>query len=253
MLKPPPSPFLEILGFKIHYYSITMLLSISLLYYIYLKYSKIKLKDRELIGLIFLTIISSRIYHILTEYSYYASHPKEILRIDKGGLSIIGTILGGLTYLYLISKKNNLNLIQLLNPIIIYLPLAQAIGRIGNYFNQELYGKPYDGALSLYVDEKYRLEGYKNIETYHPLFLYEIILNLAIFTLLKKMCKTNFTQNLTLYYLLFYFLGRTILEMFKLDETVKIGGVGINLYISLTIVLTLIVKLMRKDKTYEKK
>jgi phosphatidylglycerol:prolipoprotein diacylglycerol transferase len=112
-----------------------------------------------------------------------------------------------------------------------FLALAQAIGRLGNYFNQELYGAPTNLPWAITIDPPYRLPQYAEQATYHPLFLYELIYNLFNMALLLWVDKRYFKQlrdgDIFFLYLVVYPLGRFFLEFLRLD-TAMVGGLNMN-------------------------
>jgi phosphatidylglycerol:prolipoprotein diacylglycerol transferase len=167
---------------------------------------------------------------ITTEY--YFSHPLELLNLRGGGLGIVGGVIGGIVALVLYTRKDKtLSFAQWVDIASPSLALGQAIGRWGNYFNQELYGAPTDLPWKLYIDPDHRIQGFLNVEYYHPLFFYESLWNLAnVFVLLwirrkfKEMLKPG---DLFLVYLITYPLGRFLLEFLRLDAS-QLFGVNAN-------------------------
>jgi len=120
------------------------------------------------------------------------------------------------------------------------LALAQAIGRWGNFINQELYGPPSDLPWAIYIEPEHRLPAYTNYSTFHPMFLYESIWNLLNFTLLMWISR-KYEHNLTpgdifLVYLIVYPFGRSILEFIRVDSSM-VGGININQVIMISVAL----------------
>ena len=125
-------------------------------------------------------IIGARIWHILTPppsssvtTAWYLSHPLDALAVWKGGLGIPGAVIGGGIVLYFYSRRHQLSFTEWTDIAAPSLALGQAIGRWGNFFNQELYGAPTNLPWAIPIDFDHRLEGYKQFEYFHPLFLYE--------------------------------------------------------------------------------
>jgi phosphatidylglycerol:prolipoprotein diacylglycerol transferase len=118
--------------------------------------------------------------------------------------------------------------------------LGQAIGRWGNFFNQELYGSPSNLPWAINIDPEYRLPGYENQATYHPLFLYESLWNFGIVALLlwlgRKYQDRLINGDLFLIYLIAYPLGRFMLEFLRLDPA-QVGGININQTVMLLVAL----------------
>ncbi|MFN3491254.1 MAG: prolipoprotein diacylglyceryl transferase [Anaerolineales bacterium] len=202
--------------------------------------------DPEIIYYLFfpLTIwglIGARLWHILTPplssvqlgltTQHYLSHPIDTLALWLGGFGIPGAILGGILALYIFCRKYQQPFWQLADILAPGLALAQVIGRLTNYFNQELYGLPTNLPWTIFIEPAYRLTGYENIEFYHPLFAYEMILNSINFILLfglgRKFSSKLNAGDLFLCYLAFYSLIRFGLEFLRLDVSL-INGVNIN-------------------------
>jgi phosphatidylglycerol:prolipoprotein diacylglycerol transferase len=186
-------------------------------------------------------IIGARIWHILTPpqtmvdlgytTGYYLTHPLDALAVWHGGLGIPGAVIGGLAAMYIYARRNKLNYIVWLDIVAPALALGQAIGRWGNYVNQELFGSPTDLPWKIFIDPKFRLPGYQNIEYYHPLFLYESLWSLATVGILLWLPRRYedwlLPGDLFLIYLILYPTGRFLLEFLRL-ETSLIGGININ-------------------------
>ena len=146
-------------------------------------------------------IIGARLYHVIDYWGYYRFNSAKIVKIWQGGMGIFGGIISGALGLWLwISKfqpkvenkgnsklacdKNSVNYLELLDLSAFVLPLGQAIGRWGNFFNQELYGLPTDLPWAIYIRPENRLSGLENYSYFHPLFLYESLGCLVIFVIL---------------------------------------------------------------------
>ena len=190
------------------------------------------------------TIIGGRIYHLLTSLSYYKDHPSQIIKINQGGLGLPGAILAGIlvTYLYFKVKPRSQSLEVFLNSVAPGILFAQAVGRFGNYFNQELYGKPTTLPWALKVEPLYRVQGFANYQTFHPTFLYESIWCVISALLILKL--TNHPKLagrwLFLLYLNLYSLGRFLMENLRIDPSLMLVGQRLNYWLFLlTFVATL--------------
>jgi len=183
-------------------------------------------------------IIGARLWHILTPppssgitAAWYLTHPLDALAIWKGGLGIPGAVIGGVIVLYFYARRHNLNFSEWTDIAAPSLALGQAIGRWGNFFNQELYGAPTDLPWKIFIDPDHRLAGYLDAEYYHPLFLYESLWNLAnMFLLLwasRRYADRLKDGDIFLIYLVVYPLGRFLLDFLRLDASL-IGGLNIN-------------------------
>jgi len=186
-------------------------------------------------------IVGARIWHILTPPAsmveqgittmFYLTHPLDAIAIWKGGVGIPGGIIGGALAFYIYAKRNKVNFLLWTDIIVPGLALAQAIGRWGNFINQELYGAPSNLPWAISIDLAHRLPGYANVARYHPLFLYESLLNLLIVGLLlslgRKYADKLKDGDLFLAYLILYPVVRFGLEFMRLDPS-PVAGVNAN-------------------------
>ena len=183
-------------------------------------------------------IIGARIWHILTPSpstgittGWYLSHPLDALAVWKGGLGIPGAILGGLIALFIYSRKAELDFAEWTDIAAPGLALGQAIGRWGNFVNQELYGAPTNLPWKIFIDPAHRLAGYLDVEYYHPLFLYESVWNLMnMFLLLwisRRFADSLKNGDVFLVYLIVYPVGRFLLDFLRLDASM-VAGININ-------------------------
>jgi phosphatidylglycerol---prolipoprotein diacylglyceryl transferase len=186
-------------------------------------------------------IIGARIWHILTPPAsmvavgitpwYYLTHPLDALAIWKGGLGIPGAVIGGFIAVYFYARKHNMSILAWTDIIAPGLALAQAIGRWGNFINQELYGAPTNLPWKLYIDPAARLPGYQDVAHYHPLFLYESLWNLFNMALLlwvgRRYRGWLKPGDIFLTYLIVYPVGRFLLEFLRLDPS-PVAGLNAN-------------------------
>ena len=183
-------------------------------------------------------IIGARIWHILTPppssgvtAAWYLSHPLDALAVWKGGLGIPGAVIGGGIVLYFYSRRNQLSFAEWADIASPSLALGQAIGRWGNYFNQELYGAPTNLPWKISIDPAHRLPDYLEVQYYHPLFLYESLWNLANMFLLiwisRRFADRLKSGDIFLIYLIVYPVGRFFLDFLRLDASM-VGGININ-------------------------
>ena len=194
-----------------------------------------------LIWVLIAGIIGARIWHILTPppsmvaqgitTMFYLTHPLDAIWIPNGGLGIPGAVIGGVLALYFFCRRRKLVFAVWLDIAAPALALGQAIGRWGNFVNQELYGAPTNLPWAIHIDPQNRLAAYQNQATYHPLFLYESIWDLANMALLLWLGRRHADKlkngDLFLIYLLFYSVGRFFLEFLRLDASL-LGGINAN-------------------------
>lgn len=196
-------------------------------------------------------VIGARIWHILTPPAsmveqgvttlYYLTHPLDAIAIWRGGLGIPGAVAGGGLTLYIYTRKRGINFLLWADMIVPGLALAQAIGRWGNFVNQEVYGSPSNLPWAITIDPKHRLPEFMDVATYHPLFLYESIFNLLNMAFLlwlnRKMYHKLKEGDVFLSYLITYPLFRFFLEFLRLDHS-YVGGVNANQTFMLLIAIT---------------
>lgn len=193
-------------------------------------------------------IIGGRIYHVITSPSQYFGangNPIDALRIWEGGLGIWGAIsLGAVgAYFYFRTHKTSLNFRQLLDSLAPGVVVAQAIGRIGNYFNQEVFGKPTELPWGLEIDPVNRPNGFESYSTFHPTFLYELLWCLVVAALLIKLPGvlkqiTSKQGDVFALYIFGYTAGRVWIENLRIDEANLILGLRLNIWVSLVVLIT---------------
>ncbi len=177
------------------------------------------------IWLVIGAIPGARLYYVLFEWQQYAQRPEDIIAIWKGGIAIHGAIIGGAIATLIFSRLNKVSLWQLFDLVAPSLILGQAIGRWGNFFNSEAFGRPTDLPWKLYIPLSNRPPGYLNYEYFHPTFLYESLWNLGVFVLvlylffwgLKHQDRLK-TGTLACVYLISYSAGRFWIEGLRTDS-----------------------------------
>ena len=208
---------------------------------------------------IILGVIGARLYHVLTPPPSMAAigiespldyfrNPYQLFNLRNGGLGIYGGLAGGLLGLLIYTRRQKLSLLAWSDLAAIAVALGQAIGRWGNFFNQELYGRPTSLPWAVHIDSAYRLPGFESVARFHPAFLYEALWNLATFLLLYRLATRYASRvrpgELTAVYLIAYAIGRTLLEFVRLDSrTVQLGFVDIQIAIA-TLVSLIVAILM---------
>ncbi|MFH2104404.1 MAG: prolipoprotein diacylglyceryl transferase [Chloroflexota bacterium] len=274
-----PVPFLGT-TFHIYFYGILITLGVIAAATLGHFEAKRRGQDTEIIWdalfwVVLAGIIGARLWHVFTPTQtlveeqnittmYYLTHPLDIINIRKGGLGIPGAIIGGAIALWLYSRKKKIAFLAWADIIAPGVALAQAIGRWGNFFNQELYGSPTNLPWKIAIDPIHRLSGFESFEYFHPLFLYESLwnfMNMAILLwLARKFADRMKEGDLLLIFSGFYAIGRFFLDFLRLDYAV-VGGININQTIMAVIALVaiglllwrhgLIQKLIRKNTPEE--
>ena len=206
-------------------------------------------------------VIGARIWHILTPPQsmvnrgittrYYLTHLLDALAIWKGGIGIIGAVLGGTTALVIFAGKKDVQPYLWLDILAPGIALAQAFGRWGNYINQEVYGLPSKLPWAITIDPQHRLSGYSRISTYHPLFIYESLWNLLNMVFLlyigRKYQNRLVPGSIFLLYMIFYGVGRIGLEFLRLDVSTY-QGINLNQVFMAIVVLAASVLFIKNQK-----
>lgn len=227
------------LGFiQIYWYSIFIFLGVLVASIVILRECKRqKINEDFIVNLIFYGVIfgllGARLYYCLFHFDYYKTHPLEILEIWNGGLAIHGGILLGLLIVYIYAKKYKAKFLKVTDILAPGLILGQAIGRWGNFFNQEAFGRETTRlALEKLKIPEFVINGMNiNGIYYQPTFLYESIWNIFGFIALLMLRRYKYlkTGQLTGFYLMWYSFGRFFIEIFRSDSlmlgTLKIAQV----------------------------
>ncbi|MBF2077107.1 MAG: prolipoprotein diacylglyceryl transferase [Synechococcales cyanobacterium T60_A2020_003] len=206
--------------------------------------SKKRNMDPELVTdlafwLVLAAIPCARLYYVLFEWSYYSQHPNEILAVWKGGIAIHGAVLGGILATIIFARLNRVSFWQLADVVAPSLILGQAIGRWGNFFNSEAFGRPTDLPWKLYIPPEQRPRGYADFSYFHPTFLYESLWNIGVFSLLITLFFWGLRRpgrlkpgTIFLTYWVGYSLGRFWIEGLRMDS-LMLGSLRIAQVISL--------------------
>jgi len=203
-------------------------------------------------------IIGGRIYHVISSPQQYfgdGGNPVDALRIWQGGLGIWGAIpLGALgAFIYFKTHTTTLNFSRFLDALAPGVVIAQAIGRVGNWFNQELFGKPTDLPWGVKIRVFNRPDGYQQFESFHPTFLYELLWCLMIAYLLIKLpgslkrVPVN-SGDIFALYVAGYTLGRLWIEALRIDEANYILGFRLNIWVCLVVIFGSITYLIRSHR-----
>lgn len=249
----PPQGVWSLSGLPIRAYALCILLGIVVAYF----WSRKRYADRggdpevvvdALLVAVPAGIIGGRIYHVITDHDKYfgpGKNPVDALKITNGGLGIWGAVVLGGVAIWLLFRWKKLPLMPFADAIAPTILLAQAIGRLGNWFNQELYGGPADGpfALEIYrrVDEAGRnapVSGHSTGEvlaTVQPTFLYELLWNVLIVVLLVLVDRKLRLGGgrVFMLYVAGYTFGRFFIELLRTDPaTTVFGDIRINVVVS---------------------
>ena len=198
--------------------------------------------------LIIFSLIGARVGHVLYTWWYYQQHLLDIFMIWQGGLSIQGALLFGILTVWWWTEKHGQKFLAISDILAPALILGQAIGRWGNYFNQELYGRPTDAWWGIPIDFSNRISGYENFEYFQPAFFYESVFNIILFFVLHKILLKNKVAVgfLTWSYLAGYSLIRFVLEFIRIDQALLWGSLRLPQLISILVFIVAILVLFFK-------
>ena len=191
-------------------------------------------------------LVGARLYYVLFNWGYYGPKPFKIFAVWEGGLAIHGGILGGAlaTAIYTVRKK--LPMLICMDIMAPSLVLGQAIGRWGNFFNQEAFGTPTNLPWKLYIEPYHRPPHLAAFEYFHPTFLYESLWDLGVFLILYFLLRRRLQQApgaLSLCYLGLYSLGRFFVEGLRIDS-LMLGPLRAAQVVSLALVAASLFGLM---------
>jgi prolipoprotein diacylglyceryl transferase len=180
-------------------------------------------------------VVGARVYHVVTDWRRFEGRWSHAFAIWEGGLGIPGGLLAGVLVGVWLAKRRGLNVPTLLDVVAPAIPVAQAIGRLGNWFNQELFGRPTDLPWGLEIDPEHRPSRYATETTFHPTFLYEALWNLALagaLVLYERRRPGGRPGRLFALYVGGYALGRLWVEALRVDPASRLLGVRVNIWTS---------------------
>ncbi len=243
-LPSPPSPIIfEIGPLALRYYGLCIALGIAAAVWLTSRELTRKGYDGALaLDSLFLIIplgfIGSRVYHVVTDYDLYADDPfPGVFEVWNGGLGIYGGVIGGFLGLVIFARLRGISALAFADAAAPGLILGQAIGRWGNYFNQELFGRPSDLPWAIRIAPENRPPDFADATAFHPTFLYESIWN-ALMCLVLLWAARRFAASLKdgdvfLLYVSLYSVGRFFVESLRIDPAFLIGGtIRGNLFVS---------------------
>ncbi len=248
-IKPLDNVFFEIGHITIMWYAVLILTGASVALYLGIREGrKIGVDKDFLIDLVLfgipISVVGARMYYVVLEWNSYKDDLIGILKIYEGGLAIHGAIIAAVIWGYFWSKKNNVNFLKAADLGAVGFLVAQAIGRWGNFMNQEAHGGVVPGATlddqraflvskgipDFIVNQMYIHDYEYGINYFHPTFLYESIWNLLGLALLMLLRRTKYLYigDLGLFYLMWYSVGRGIIEGMRTDS-LYLGNTGIRM------------------------
>ena len=216
-----------------------------------------------------LGLIGARLYHVLTPSPSMAAvgifspldyfhNPIQLLNFRAGGLGIYGAMAGGLLAALIYTRRNRIPTLAWADLAVVGTALGQAVGRWGNFFNQELYGRPTNAPWAVAIDSLHRLPDFAEFSTFHPAFLYESLWSLLTFFVLlwlaRRRAERLLPGELLALYLVAYAVGRSLLELVRLDsravpflglETGLAVATLVSLIVAVVAVLAVVVRRLR--------
>jgi prolipoprotein diacylglyceryl transferase len=207
------------------------------------------LAERAALAAILFGFLGARIGYVIPRLDRFLADPISILAIWEGGLALFGGLTAGTLAVIVITRRGGGDVARMADAVAPGLPLAQAIGRWGNYFNQELYGRPTDLPWALEVDartDRFR-DLYPDATTFHPTFLYESLWNVTLVVLLVRLDRQRVLPRgaLILVYAVGYGLGRFLTELVRIDTVERYAGLSRNNWIALLLMIIGVAGLLR--------
>ena len=202
--------------------------------------------ERILVRAVIFGFIGARAAYVSTHLDRFAGEWWKVIAIWEGGLALFGGLTAGtLTAIHLMRQRKG-DTWKLLDSAAVGIPVAQAIGRWGNYFNQELFGTPSDLPWAVEIEARFRPEAYPDAATFHPTFLYESLWNIALVVPVLLWIERRVRLpigGLFFVYAGLYGIGRFALELIRTDTTFRLLGLSRNGWVSLLIILGAVVAL----------
>ncbi len=197
------------------------------------------LAEKIITRMVIIGFLGARLAYVSTHFYRYRGEVWKVLAIWEGGLALFGGLTAGAIAFYVTARRLGVDRRQLLDAIAPAVPLAQAIGRWGNYFNQELFGTPSNLPWAVAIDPRNRPVAYPDAATFHPTFLYESIWNLALagFVIWAGRRFPALRSKLVGVYLAGYAVMRFVLELIRTDTTFRFLGLSRNGWVSIGVVL----------------
>jgi prolipoprotein diacylglyceryl transferase len=192
-------------------------------------------------------LVGARLYHVITDWRSFQGRWLDAFKIWEGGLGILGGIALGVLAGVAYARSNGLPLRGMLDVVAPALALGQAIGRWGNWFNQELFGKPTSLPWGLEIAPEHRPFAYAAEPTFHPTFLYESLWNLLAVVVLVRIDRTGRLRPGRLFaaYAALYAVGRLWIEALRIDHASHIAGLRVNLWVYSVVLLVALVAVVR--------
>ena len=190
-------------------------------------------------------LVGARLYHVATDWRRYEDRWIDAFKVWEGGLGIPGGLAAGVIAGLWVARRRGIVLVDALDVVAPALPIGQAIGRWGNWWNQELFGRPTALPWALEINPVHRPPGFETAATYHPAFLYESTWNVALAAVLVLLDRRRLPPGaLFAVYVSGYGSGRLWIEALRIDAASRVGPWRINIWISLLLIVGALVVLL---------
>ncbi|WP_340084822.1 prolipoprotein diacylglyceryl transferase [Siminovitchia sp. FSL H7-0308] len=247
---------IELGPLPVHWYGIIIVLGIAIALYLAMREGQKHKLDKEifpdlLIWAIPISILSARAYYVLFQWEYYSQNPGDIIKVWEGGIAIHGALIGAVATAVIFARARGLSFWKLADIAAPSIILGQAIGRWGNFINQEAYGEEVSRQFleGLHLPQFIIDQMYINGAYHHPTFLYESIWNILGFILLIVLRKANLRRGeLFLSYVIWYSIGRFFIEGMRTDSLMLMGSLRMAQVISLILIIGAILLIIYRRK-----
>ena len=257
----PPNNTIDIGPLTVHYYGVLIAIGVMVAVLVgkrrYIRFGRDgDLLERISIWAVVIGFLGARLGYVITHSGDFIDRPWAALYIWEGGLALYGGLTAGTLAAIFLLRRWRGDAFAFADAVAIGIPLAQVIGRFGNYFNQELFGTPSTLPWAVEIDVTHRPAEYIGFETFHPTFLYEALWNLLltvpIILWLERKGKLYKGSSIALY-LIVYGTARFVTELLRTDTTFRLLGLSRNGWISLLAVILGVVALWWFQRRGEKR
>lgn len=203
--------------------------------------------DRLLLPLVIIGLLGARLFNVfIFEWDYFKNHLNEMWYVWQGGLAFQGGLFFAGMYAWWWSMKQKIHFLVLADIVAPALAIGQAIGRVGNYFNQEIFGLPTNLPWGIKITPEFRPAEFSSSNYFHPVFLYEliglVILGVALLMFSRKPKPAGFIFG---WYLIGSGILRLLLEFIRIDEQMIFGGVRVGMILSFFVIIVGFIMLVR--------
>lgn len=196
-------------------------------------------------------LVGARLYHVITDWHRFEGRWLHAFAVWEGGLGIPGGLAAGVLVGVWAARRRRLPVAPMLDVVAPAIPVAQAIGRLGNWFNQELFGRPTSLPWGLRIDAEHRPAAFADAATFHPTFLYEGLWNLALAAVLIAVGRRLRLRPGQLFvgYVIGYAIGRLWVEALRIDAATRVAGVRVNIWVSAAVLAVALLVLVYRHRS----